>query len=454
MPTDGAAVSAGAGAADGAAGPPADPFPRIDGELVCDGIPLREIAAGRETPFYLYSGSGLQERYRRFDAAFAAVDHLVAVSVKANGNPVVLNRLAALGAGADIVSAGELELALMAGIPAGKVVFAGAGKTEAEMRRALEAGIGAFNVENPGELRLLDDVASSMERRAPFALRLNPDIVSPTPFEYTRTGHLETKFGIPLGEGLDLYRWAAARPSLRPVGVDVHIGSQIVDPGPYREALDAVLGVVEACREDGVELGYVDVGGGYGVAYGDRDGGEEAAPAEMDLRALARALAPPVREAGLRLVLEPGRWILGEPGVLLTRVLYVKRTPKKTFVITDAGMTELLRPSHYGGHHRVDPVVERRGRERETVDVVGPICETGDFLARDRTLALPEPGELLALRTAGAYGWAMAMNYNGRLRPAELLVEGGSVREIRRRERVEELVSGVDMDALVEVPAP
>ena len=386
------------------------------------------------TPLYVYNLEHVEARYRAFEQAFRDVDHLTAYSVKANGNLAVLNRLGRLGAGADIVSLGELYRARRAGIPAERIVFAGVGKTEIEMHEALEAGIYAFNVESRGELERLDAVASALRVVAPFAVRVNPDLVSPSPHEYTRTGHVETKFGVPVPETHELYRWARDRPWLRARGIDVHIGSQILEATPYFEALSRVLTVEALLRAEGDELEFVDIGGGYGIPY-------EGEP-RLVMEDLAEGICPLVRSSRLRLVLEPGRFIVGEAGLFLTRVEYVKRVRSKWFVIVDGGMSELIRPSHYEAFHVVDPVVSSGTRPVELVDVVGPICETGDFLARRRCLELPEPGELLAVYTAGAYGFTMASNYNARRRPAELAVDGDRVHLIRRRETVEDLVRG------------
>ncbi len=269
---------------------------------------------------------------------------------------------------------------------------------------------------------------------APIAVRINPDILSPAFHEYTQTGHASSKFGIPPEVARELYSWAHRHPFLRVRGIAVHIGSQILDPAPYLESLDSVLALVEELGADGIRLEYLDLGGGFGVGY---EGDPGLAP-----RDLAMAILPRLRSKGLTLVLEPGRTIVGEAGVLLTRVLQVKRSGGKVFVVTDGGMTELLRPSHYGGFHRVEPVVLQEDRPEERVDVVGPVCETGDFLARDRVLSLPRPGELLAVRTAGAYGFSMASNYNARCRPAEVVVDGSRVHLARRRETHEDLVRG------------
>lgn len=411
-----------------------DPFPRVGGRLQCGPVALDDLAERFGTPLYLYALDHVEDRLRTFQRAFTGVDHLVAYSVKANGNLALLARLGELGAGADIVSLGELHRARLAGIPADRIVFAGVAKSEQEMRAALDAGILAFNVESAGELERLDRVASATGAVAPFAIRLNPDVHSPTPHEYTRTGHAATKFGVPADEALELYRWAAGRSGLRAVGVDVHIGSQIQDPDPYAEALDRVLELIGRLPDGGAGLDFLDLGGGFGVAYGAQEAG-------LDLDALAALVAPRIASTGLRLVIEPGRSLVGEAGVLLTRVQYLKRAGDKTFVVVDGGMTDLIRPSHYGGYHEIVPVVSRDA-PRLRVDVVGPICETGDFLARDRDIERPEPGDVLAVRTSGAYGFTMASNYNARRRPAEAIVSRGDVHLVRTRETLDDLVRG------------
>ncbi len=409
-------------------------FPRLDGELHVGERAVSELAAEFGTPLFVYDAEVIESAYRQVESAFQGIDLLMAYSVKANGNLDILRRLVALGAGADIVSLGELHRCLRAGVPPERIVFAGVGKTEVEMEAALEAGILAFNVESEGELRVLDAVAGRMGKRAPVALRVNPDILADTPHEYTRTGHGESKFGVPLDRVLDLYRWAAGRPALAIVGVDVHIGSQILEPDPYQRALGAVLGLAGTLAEEGIELRFLDLGGGYGVRYADEN--------RMSVDALASVVVPPVKEAGLRLILEPGRFIVGEAGLLVTKVLYVKDEGPRTFVVTDGGMTELIRPSHYQGFHRIEPVLLRENATRTVVDVVGPICESGDFLARDRELALPHEGDLLAVHTVGAYGFAMASNYNSRPRAAEVVVDGSDVVLARRRETLDDLIRG------------
>ena len=405
-----------------------------DGHLYCEGVRADALASEFGTPLYVYSQTAITERYRAFDSAFAPLDRLIAFSVKANGNLSVLRHLASLGAGADIVSGGELHRSLLAGIPAHRIVFSGVGKTVTEMAQALDAGVYGFNVESEGELHTLSDVASLQGRRAPVAMRVNPDIEAATPHHYTRTGHMATKFGVPWADALRLFHVAARLPGIELVGVDVHIGSQILEAAPYLAAIERVLQLVQQLRAEGIELRWIDVGGGFGVAY-EEEG--EPAPATF-----AEALVPALQASGLQVVFEPGRYIVGPAGILLTRVLYVKTMGRKTFVITDAGMNDLLRPSHYASYHRIDPVDQHPERGGTEVDVVGPICESGDFLALDRVLALPEPGELLAIGTAGAYGFTMASTYNSRPRPAELIVAGNRILLARRRERNEDLIRG------------
>lgn len=410
------------------------PFPRVDGELRCGTAPASDLANRFGTPLYVYDLAAIRGRVGAFREAFAGVEHLIAYSVKANGNLSILRALAELGCGADITSRGELFRAKRAGIPGERIVFAGVGKTEAEIDFALAEGILAFNVESRPELERIDAIASARSTRARIAIRVNPDVFADTPHAYTRTGHSMTKFGVPWEETRELYAWAAGREHLEPVGIDVHIGSQIIAIEPYVIALDRVLELAAELREGGMELDYLDIGGGFGISY-DEDPG-------MDLSALAGAIVPRADAAGLRLLLEPGRSLVGEAGVLLTRVQYVKRSGPKTYVIVDGGMSELIRPSHYGGYHAIEPVCEVADRPAEPVDVVGPLCETGDFLALDRSLPTPEPGDLMAVMTAGAYGFSMASNYNGRLRAAEVLVDGSEVRLIRRREALEDLIRG------------
>jgi diaminopimelate decarboxylase len=410
------------------------PFPRIDGELWAGEHRVADLVAEFGSPLYVYDGGVIEAAYRRMEAAFAGVDLLLAYSVKANSNLDILRRLRALGAGADIVSRGELHRCLAAGISPNDMVFAGVGKTEVEMEAALDAGILAFNVESAEELQVLGQVAERLGKPAPIALRINPDIVADTPHEYTRTGHGATKFGIPVDRVLDLYRSAADHPMLEIRGIDVHIGSQILELAPYETALDHVLNLASEVRAEGIDLEFVDLGGGFGIGYEGEDG--------LSVEDLAGIVVPRVAETGLRLILEPGRFIVGQAGILVTKVLYVKHSGPKTFVVMDGGMTELIRPSHYQGFHRIEPVIAREEAAHEVVDVVGPICETGDFLARDRMLQMPAHGDLLAVHTAGAYGFVMASNYNSRPRPAEIVVDGTEITLARRRESLDDLLRG------------
>ena len=408
------------------------PFPRIDGELWVGEQRVTDLVAEFGSPLYIYDAGVIEATYRRIEAAFAGVDLLIAYSVKANSSLAILKRLNAFGAGADIVSRGELHQCLAAGFSPNDIVFAGVGKTEVEMEAALDAGILAFNVESGEELQVLSQVAARLGKPAPVALRVNPDIVADTPHEYTRTGHGATKFGIPVDRVLDLYRWAASEPMLEVRGIDVHIGSQILEAAPYERALDLVLDLAEEVRAEGIDLDFVDLGGGFGVGYDDEDG--------LPVEEVAAMALPKLAETGLRLILEPGRFIVGEAGILVTEVLYVKHSGSKTFVVMDSGMTDLIRPSHYQGFHRIEPVVAREEAVKKVVDVVGPICETGDFLARDRVLSMPTRGDLLAVHTVGAYGFVMASNYNSRPRPAEVVVEGAHVTLARRRETLDDLL--------------
>jgi len=409
------------------------PVHRVDGELRCGGVSASALAERFGTPLYVYDLERIRGRVKLFRDAFGGIDYLLAYSVKANGNLSLLRELGEMGCGADITSGGELFRARRAGIPADRIVFAGVGKSESQITAALREDILAFNVESAAELERIESVAGRLGRVARFAVRVNPDLLAQTPHAYTRTGHAETKFGVPWEEAEALYAWAEGRSHLDPVGVDVHIGSQIVEIEPYVRAVDRVLQLVDSLRCGGVELDYIDVGGGFGISYDDGP--------EMDVTALAREIVPRLGSYGLRLVLEPGRGIVGAAGVLLTRVEYVKRNGAKTFVIVDGGMSELIRPSHYGGYHAIVPVRDD-DREQAVVDVVGPICETGDFLALDRLMPTPRQGDLLAVRTAGAYGFVMASNYNGRPRPAEVMVDGAKVRLVRRRETFEDLIRG------------
>jgi diaminopimelate decarboxylase len=405
-----------------------------DSELSCEDVPLRVVAAAVGTPTYVYSKAALLASFAAYDRAFAAVPHLLCYSVKANGNLGVLATLARAGAGADIVSGGELYRALRAGIPPRKIVFSGVGKTREEMREALKADIMLFNVESASELRVLDEVASEMGVRAPIALRVNPD-VDPQTHPYIATGLKTAKFGIPIGDALAAYDEATHRKGVEVVGVQMHIGSQLTKTSPFADSIARVAGLVRDLRARGMDVRYVDVGGGLGIRYR-----EETPPTHV---AYADVLVPALRELGVTALLEPGRSLVGNAGLLLTRVLYRKDTADKTFVIVDAAMNDLIRPAFYDAYHEIRPVREAsRPAAAETVDVVGPICESGDFLARDRAMPRAAEGDLLAVMSAGAYGFAMASNYNARPRAAEVLVDGSRYTIVRRRETYEDLVAG------------
>ncbi|MDI6873602.1 MAG: diaminopimelate decarboxylase [Actinomycetota bacterium] len=407
-------------------------FQYLDGILHGEEVPLDRIAEKVGTPVYVYSRRTLCDHYRRLDQAFAEVPHLICYSVKANSNLGVLSVLAREGAGADIVSGGELYRALKAGIPPEKIVFAGIGKTVEEMAYALRSGILMFNVESEDELLLLDRVAAETGRRADIALRVNPD-VDPGTHPYIATGMKEAKFGIDMEEAPAVYERAASLKNVRVVGIHQHIGSQITEVEPFRDSLERTGELVRSLRERGLDIRYINIGGGFGIPYD-----EEEVPYPMDY---ARALAPVLKEHGCTVILETGRMIVGNAGVLVTRVLYRKRSGNKRFLVVDAAMNDLIRPSLYGSFHRILPVVDS-GREEETVDVVGPVCESGDFLARDRSLPRAEPGELLAVMSAGAYGFVMSSNYNSRRRAAEVMVDGRDFLVVRERESLDDLVRG------------
>ena len=411
-----------------------DFFHYREGKLCCEDVPVEDVVADFGTPLYVYSKASIVERYQEFERAFEPVDRLICYSVKANGNLGILRLLAEQGAGADIVSGGELHRARLAGIPADRIVFSGVGKTVTELAAALTAGIYSFNVESESELWALSQLATTMNLRAPIAIRVNPDIESPTPHAYTRTGHKTSKFGIPMEDAPRLYRLAASLPGIHIRGIDVHIGSQILEVEPYRLALTRVVALIDQLRAEDIRFEYIDLGGGFGVSY-ENEGSPGAAE-------FARVLVPELRRAGLRLLLEPGRYIMAPSGMLLTRVVTVKEMADKSFVITDAGMNDLIRPSHYASYHHIAGTELHAERDRIKVDVVGPICETGDFLALDRVIERVLEGELMAVGMAGAYGFSMASNYNARPRPGEVLIDGDSYTLIRKRETYDDLVRG------------
>jgi diaminopimelate decarboxylase len=405
-----------------------------DRALVMDGVELSVIAAKAGTPCYVYSAAAILENFRAYDAAFGDTPHTVCYSVKANGNLALLRLLAQAGAGFDIVSGGELFRVLRAGGDAAKIVFSGVGKTAAEIDAALDAGVGFFNCESEPELALIDSLAHRRGKKARVALRVNPDVEAAT-HAYISTGRLAHKFGVDIGDAEAVYERARVHhENLLLEGVSCHIGSQLMNPQPVMDAIDKVVQLIERLRANGFDIRHADLGGGLGVEYKP----EEAAP---DIGAFVAALREAVACRGLHVMIEPGRSIAGGAGVLLTRVLYRKNTGGKEFVIVDAAMTDLIRPALYNAHHEILPVLDS-GRAKVVADVVGPVCETGDFLARNRELAEVFPGDLLAICTVGAYGFVQSSNYNARPRAPEILVENGAWRVIRRRETYEDLIRG------------
>ncbi|NTX15885.1 diaminopimelate decarboxylase [Myxococcus sp. CA051A] len=407
-------------------------FPYRKGVLHAEAVPLPAIADAVGTPTYVYSTAALTQHFRAVTDAFADARPLVCYSVKANSNLAILRLFAGLGGGFDIVSGGELARVRHAGGEAAKTVFAGVGKTPEEMEAALAAGILLFNVESAEELEALDAVGRRLGRRAPFALRVNPE-VDPRTHRYIATGLKTSKFGVPFEEAVDLYARSKKMKGVRAAGLDCHIGSQLTQSSPLRAALTKVAGLYQALKAQKHALEYLDVGGGLGITYSD-----ETPPSAAEY---ARVVLDATKDTGARLVLEPGRSLVGNAGVLLTRVLYRKQTPAKRFAVVDAGMNDLLRPALYEAHHAFVPLLKRRGKAVE-VDVVGPVCESTDVLARARPLVLPQPGELYAFLSAGAYGMSMASNYNSRPRPAEVLVDAEAWRVVRERERTEDLWRG------------
>ena len=406
-------------------------FSYRDGQLFAEGVALPALAQRFGTPTYVYSRAHIEAQYRAYADALDGMPHLVCFAVKANSNLGVLNVLARLGAGFDIVSRGELERVLAAGGQPGRIVFSGVGKTRDDMRRALEVGVHCFNVESTDELERLQQVAAELGMKAPVSLRVNPDVDAGT-HPYISTGLKENKFGIDIDNAEAVYARAAELPNLDVVGVDCHIGSQLTSLPPFLDALDRLLALVDRLATRGIQIRHLDLGGGLGVRYRD-----EQPPLAGDY---IQAVRQRIEGRGLALVFEPGRSIVANAGVLLTRVEYLKHTAHKDFAIVDAAMNDLIRPALYQAWMNVVAVQPHEGDTRR-YDIVGPICETGDFLAKDRELALVE-GDLLAVCSAGAYGFVMSSNYNTRGRAAEVLVDGDQAFEVRRRESVQELYAG------------
>lgn len=407
-------------------------FQRKDGKLYAEDIPVTELVEKYDTPLYVYSAATFRRHFEAFDSAFTGMEHLTCYSVKANSNLAVLSLLKDMGAGMDIVSGGELHRALAAGVPAEKIVYSGVGKRSHEIKEALEAEILMFNVESMAELAKINEIAQAMGKVANISLRINPD-VDPKTHPYISTGMKKNKFGLDIEQSMVAYAQAKEMPAINPMGIDCHIGSQLTTIEPFLEALDKILNFKAMLHDKhGIEIKYLDLGGGLGIPYDDE---EPPHPTEF-----GKALTNALQGHDLKLILEPGRVIAGNAGMLVTQVVYTKETPSKNFVIVDAGMNDLGRPALYDSFHRIEEV-EQHGRETLNVDVVGPICESSDFLARDRDLPAVEAGENLAVFSAGAYGFTMSSQYNSRPRAAEIMVDGDAVTVARKRESYEDLIA-------------
>ncbi len=400
-------------------------------ELFCEDVSLKQIVEQVGTPCYVYSHRTLIRHFHAFDDAFKNVPHVVAYAMKANSNIAILKLLAKEGSGADIVSGGELFRALKAGVPSNKIVFAGVGKSPEEIRYALESEILMFNVESPDELQLMNEVAKTTGRQAPVALRINPDI-DPQTHPYISTGLKKSKFGIAADQALKEFELARQLSHVDVVGVHCHIGSQLTQVTPFVDAIKKVLDLIQALKSQGLDIRYMNIGGGLGITYSD-----ETPPHPNEL---AAAISPLLQKTPCQIIMEPGRSIAGNAGVLVTKVLYNKTGSNKHFVIVDAAMNDLLRPSLYEAHHDIQPVLKNESAPVNTVDVVGPICESGDFLAKDRKMPQAQSGDLLAVMSAGAYGFTMASNYNSRPKIPEVLVKDDEMMVIRERETYEDLI--------------
>ena len=405
-------------------------FTRRDGVFHCEDVPAERIALAAGTPTFVYSAAAVRDRYRRLTSALAGVAHRVHYSLKANANRALLTLLRELGSGADVVSGGELFLARRAGFAGHDIIFGGVGKTAQELREALQSGVKLVNVESEGELLLLDSIARELGVIAPVGLRVNPEVTVENPHAYIATGEKGHKFGIPVDDAFDVARSAIGLAHVRLLGLDMHVGSQLATLDPYRDGLARLAELASRLASLGTRLQFIDLGGGLPVHYGEGD-------EEPDLAAFARIVAPVVRSLDAELLVEPGRFFAAASGVLLSRVLYRKRSGGKDYVVADAGMTELLRPSHYDAYHLIEPATA--GATRAVVDVVGPVCESGDFLALGREMDDVSPGDLLVIHTAGAYGYVMSSNYNARPRAAEVMVDGHRYAIVTARQSYQDL---------------
>ena len=407
-------------------------FQYVDDALCCEGVPVSRIARDVGTPFYLYSHATLCQHYRAFDEPFQKIRHMICFSMKSNSSQAILRLLANLGGGADIVSGGELFRALQAGVPPERIVYSGVGKRLEDMEYGLRSGILMFNAESPQEIDRLNAVGGRMGKKVQFSIRVNPD-VDPKTHPYVSTGLKENKFGIEIHQALDEYRRAAEMPHLEVAGVSCHIGSQLTEVSPFVDTLKRLKALIGRLASHGINVRYLDLGGGLGITYD-----QEKPPHPRDY---AEAIGRELEGMDLTLIVEPGRAIAGNAGILVTEVLYTKSTGEKTFYVVDAAMNDLIRPSLYQSYHGIQPI-ERRDRARVTADVVGPICESGDFLAKDRQMDAFRPGELMAVMSAGAYGFTMSSNYNSRPRVCEVMVRGDRLSVIRERESYEDLTRG------------
>ena len=407
-------------------------FVYSNGQLGAEGVTLAEVARNYGTPCYVYSRAEIERQWNAFNTAFTGQKHLLCYAVKANSNIAVLSVLARLGSGFDIVSAGELERVIRAGGEPAKVVFSGVGKRKDEMQYALKAGIKCFNVESVAELEHLNQIAAGSNRQAPVSLRINPDVDVDT-HPYIATGLKENKFGIPYEDALSVYQIAAGMRHVKVVGIDCHIGSQITVMAPFTNALERLLKLTSIIEENGINIRHVDIGGGLGINYKN-----ETPPTATDY---VKSVQQIFSGRPYEIIIEPGRSILGNAGVLLTRVEYLKRTPHKNFAIADAAMNDLLRPALYDAWHDILPLNKQAPNQGEVFDIVGPVCETADFLGKGRTLALME-GDLLAICSVGAYGFCMSSNYNSRPRASEVMIDNGKMYEIRKRETLDNLIAG------------
>lgn len=416
-------------------------FTYKNGELYGEGIPIARIAQEVGTPVYIYSYKTLERHFRVFDGAFKGIPHITCYSCKANSNVAILRLMGSLGGGTDIVSGGELYRALRAGISPKKIVFSGVGKTEEEIRSAVKAGILMINVESAGELAATQKVARQLKKKVPLSVRVNPQIDAKT-HPYITTGLKKNKFGVLWDEAYRLYHNMHKDAYLNPIGISSHIGSQILELGPFIEAVQSLKKMVLQLREDGIPVAYIDIGGGLGITYKD-----ELPPQPGDY---GKVIEKELKGMDLTVILEPGRVLVGNSGILVTKLLYRKQSPGKTFYIVDGAMNDLVRPAFYDAYHEIIPISRKTGTATKT-DIVGPICESGDFFAKDRNVAGIQPGELLAIMGAGAYGFSMSSNYNSRRRAAEVLIRGREFYVIRKRETLKDVIRGESIPSFLEV---